>query len=182
MKKYLLILVIALAVILAVPMMVSAQSASTVTVDGTLGTVINVDVSTPTLTFPADTFVAGSTSQAGPVTVTASANTPWTVTAQDNDYYSPYYSDSGYMVAEQVAGVTYSPLSNPIKMCTQMTVTPFSWNNQTIESPVSNFLTGGVTTIGTQDVYFTQAITSNDESGIYYIETEFIGSSTVSPP
>jgi hypothetical protein len=154
MKKYLLILVIALVVILAVPMMVSAQDSTSVIVSGTLSTSFELTADNGTVSFPA--FNTGE-NDAGPTLLTITTNDPsWTVNAADEK--SPA-TGTGYMKSGSTV------LKDPFQL---------SPNEDSYKGlPYANIATGSGS--GTQDVYYSQNIESTDLAGSYNITVDFNG-------
>jgi hypothetical protein len=153
MKKYLLILVIALVVILAVPMMVSAQQDATVVVSGTLSTSFELTADQNTVSFPL--FVTGE-NYAGPTLLTITTNDPsWTVNAADDNQGT----GTGYMKSGSTA------LQDRFQL---------SPNTDGYDGlPYLNIATGIGS--GTQDVYYSQNIESTDLAGSYNITVDFNG-------
>jgi len=153
MKKYLLILVIALVVILAVPMMVSAQGSTSVIVSGTLIMSFELTADSGTVSFPA--FVTGE-NDAGPTLLTITTNDPsWAVNAADDNLGA----GTGHMKSGSTA------LQDTFQLSPNM--------DNYSGLPYPDIATGSGS--GTQDVYYSQNIESTDLAGSYNITFDFNG-------
>jgi spore coat protein U-like protein len=154
MKKYLLILVVALAVIFAFPMTVTAQGPNQVIVSGSILSSIDITLSANDISFGEGGNLAIGENQAGPITLSVNTNeVDWNVDAVDDNQGA----NTGHMVA------TGSALTDPI----QLSKDGSNWVNLNWEPILSG------TSSSSTPVYFQQDVLDTDNAGDYTIQVDF---------
>jgi hypothetical protein len=155
MKKYLLILCITLAVILAFPIAVSAGN--TVTVTGQIGNTFSLSVDNATLNFPS--LQTGENPLPDPTTLTITTSSEsWNVDTTS--------TNGGYMNAGGAKN-----LQTPF----ELSLDGSTWNTDTGSWAMISSTTPGITV---QPVYMRQNVLTNDAEGSYSITVTFTGSSS----
>jgi hypothetical protein len=165
MKKYLIIAFIALVVILALPMTVSASTAQ-FNVNGTVGSYITLGMTNPSQNF--GSFVVGVNTWptvSDPVLSVTTSSTNWNVQAMASGGATNGYmyntSKNAYLQIPFNMSLTNLPANNPGWINT--TVTPWTAMSSTVPGAYA------------QTVYLQQWVSPTDTSAAYAITVTFTG-------